>query len=313
MSAWRLAALMLLGAAGVWLQGQSGPWPASPPFRGPGGDQVGLPGRAERLAHPGLRAPEDLVGPENEAGQAGDRNGDGGLTEFDLRECAEACFAVARQAKGRISGAADRAAARRRALELYLAVAAEHPDQGPLTAEALFRAAELQRAAGEPAKAQATLARIAAVPASGTFACRALYEAGHIARREGDLERALEHFEAAAVERNGTERRRDQATYWKARSLVEAGRRDAAEVVLRGLVVACEDPLDRLRAYDTLITLLAEDGRLAAGVGFLAEAKRSVHAESLQTTDLGERVRRALEDLRALEVLRAAIQAAREA
>ena len=89
------------------------------------------------------------------------------------------------------------------------------------------------------------------------------------------------------------------------------GDEDEAERQLRALVRRAADPIDRLRAYDELVLILARSGRLAAAVGHFAEAKRSVLRESLEATTRGERVRKTLEDMRALAVLRDAIAAAR--
>lgn len=223
-------------------------------------------------------------------------------------ESAEARMRAAREAKAAIAEARDRSRARKRAAALYMEVADAFPDAGALTAEALFRAGELLRANGDIADAIAVLKRAAAVARPGVFACRAWYEVGHIERRQGQLDAAAAAFVLASEAADGTRRRREQAELWRARCIAESGQRAAAEALLRDLVRRIEDPCDRLRAYDQLVILLVEQSRLAGAVGYFAEAKRSVMAEAQQATELGDRVRRALEDLRSLDVLREAIR-----
>lgn len=255
-----------------------------------------------RTTAEGKRAPSPAAIMDNGGMHTG-QPADDGTAEERMR--------AARAAKAAIAGARDREQARRQAAALYVEVADAFPDAGALAAEALFRAGELLRANGDVADALAVLERATAVPRPGVFACRAWYEIGHIERRAGKLDAAAAAFVLASEATGGTRRRREQALLWRARCVAESGQREAAETLLRELVRRIEDPCDRLRAYDQLVLLLVEQGRLAGAVGFFAEAKRSVTDAAQQATELGDRVRRAIEDMRALDALRVAIRSQR--
>lgn len=248
---------------------------------------------AGALEAPSPRALHDLVSDETRA----------------LRALEEA-----RKKKALLSGAPDfrKASLRRRAVRAYLDVARRYPGSGEVAAEASFRAAELLRRGGEEERALEEFKRAADTARGGSFVPRALYEAGHIERRRAHFDAALALFEHSERCWAADAHRRDLAALWQAKTRLEMGDQREAERLLRGLVTRAVDPVDRLRSYDELIMILARSGRVAAAVGHLAAAKRSVASASREATQYGERVRRTLENMRALDVLRQAIADARE-
>lgn len=218
----------------------------------------------------------------------------------------QARFARARAAKLEIAGAADVPAARRRAIDLYLKVPGPQTP-GPLAAEALFRAGELLRANEQFERALDVLAQATEIDDPGAFACRAWYESGHLLRRLDRMRAAIDAFERASNAANGEQQRRELGGLWRARCLRESGDDLEAEIALRNLVEHITDPCVRLDAYDELIGLLVDQGRIAGAVGYFGVAKNSVREEFNQATALGERVRQAVDKMRALDVLRHAI------
>ena len=221
-------------------------------------------------------------------------------------------FAQARAAKLKIAGAKDVHAARRRAIDLYLKVPGPQTP-GPLAAEALFRAGELLRANGQTDRALDVLAEATEVDQPGSFACRAWYESGHLLRRLGRMRAAIDAFAEAAKAPGGELRRRELGGLWRARCLRESDEDHEAEIALRDLVKHITDPCVRLDAYDELIGLLVDEGRVAGAVGYFAAAKASVRDELFQATELGDRVRQAVDEMRALDVLQKAIHDAFDA
>ena len=204
--------------------------------------------------------------------------------------------------------AAARPALRRRAVEAALQVVTAFPDE-PEAVEAAFRAGELRRAAGDAAGALSAFRRAAELGIGTTLGARATYEAAHVLRREGRWLEALTSYERVHHDAAATAARRDLAGLWLARARLELDQADEAERLLRRLASDVRDPLSRVRVHDLLIELLVARGELAAAVGWLDACKRAVHAVSLEQTRRGARVRGELEDMRALALLREAIEA----
>ena len=202
--------------------------------------------------------------------------------------------------------AAEVPALREAAVAAALGVVQGFPDE-PEAVEAAFRAGELRRAGGDPAAALAHFRRAAELGRGTALGARARYEAGHVLRREGRWSEALTVYERVHHDGAATAARRDLAGLWLARARVELGQDDEAERLLRRLVDDAVDPVTRVRVYDLLIERVVARGDLAAAAGWLDACKASVHAESVEETRRGRRVRAALEDLRGLELLRAAI------
>lgn len=198
---------------------------------------------------------------------------------------------------------------RRVALERFRRVAKRYPKSGVICAEAFFRSAELQRAAGDIDGALRSLDKAMNVDAGGDFVPRARYEAAHLLRREKRLGESLRMFASVEVSSAAGQHRRNLASLWHAKVTVELGRDEAAEDQLRLLVKRIVEPCDRLRAYDELILLVTANQRIEAAVGYFAQAKLSVLAASSERTERGDRVRKALENMRALDVLQSLIDA----
>jgi soluble lytic murein transglycosylase len=115
------------------------------------------------------------------------------------------------------------------ALSLYRRLAEEKPDH-PFADDALFFQAELLERAGRARPARIALARVARLYPDGDYRAEALFRIFWIERAEGRLERGLKVL--ARLER-GEAKRRDPASleralYWRARTLAELHRSDAA-------------------------------------------------------------------------------------
>ena len=231
----------------------------------------------------------------------------GALESVDAAHALES----ARAMKAKLAGArgAQLERLRRDAVAAYRQVARRYPKSGEVAAEASFRAGELLRAGGENEAAIVELQRAIDTPRGGSFQSRARYELAHILRRSEQFDAALVHFAAVETDRVAPDHQRDLAGLWRAKTLLEMGRSDEAERALRALVARVKDPVDRVRAYDELITILGNSGRLAAAVGHFADVKRLSLALSLEHTERGERMRSAIEGMRCLAVLQRAIAA----
>ncbi|MDF1798181.1 MAG: tetratricopeptide repeat protein [Planctomycetota bacterium] len=193
-------------------------------------------------------------------------------------------------------------------VEAHLAVAHAWPDE-PEGAEAAFRAAELLRAAGDAEGALEAFEQAARLGRGTPLGARARYEAGHVHRREGRHAEALEAYASVAADPGAEAYRRDLAGLWTAKTRLELGDRDGAELCLRRLVGEVADPLTLVRVHDELILILVERGELEGACGWLAACKQAVASPSKELTRRGARVRSALEDLRCLPRLRSAIGA----
>lgn len=226
---------------------------------------------------------------------------------------AEKALESARAKKAKLEGARGTQLERQRAraVAAYRSVARRYPDSGPIAAEASFRAGELLRAGGDDAAAIEELQRAIETPRAGDFRPRARYELAHILRRTEQFEAALEHFARVETDRAASDHQRDLASLWKAKTFLEMGNDRQAERTLRVLIARADDPVDRVRAYDELIVLLANSGRLAAAVGHFAAVKRTSLRVSLERTERGDRVRAALERMRCLAVMQRSIAARR--
>jgi hypothetical protein len=71
---------------------------------------------------------------------------------------------------------------------------------------------------------------------------------------------------------------------------------------------AGEDPLDRIRAFDRIASLLVESDDLEGAAGTLERCKEALAAAAAEETRTGERVRSALQNMRAIEELQRAIE-----
>lgn len=196
---------------------------------------------------------------------------------------------------------------RKLTVEAYQALRVFHPEEHALAAEAAFRAGEILRVAGETDGALEEF-RWAEREGRGTpFRIRARLEIGHLHRRAGRWREALQAYLDAAAEAEAEPARREDAWLWAGSAWKELGRVEEARTAWKRVAGEGTDPLARIVAYDELCLLLLEDADLEGAAGMLDECVRALSPRALEETADGERVRRALLRMRAVEELRRAI------
>lgn len=191
-------------------------------------------------------------------------------------------------------------------VDAHLGVARSWPGE-PEAAEAAFRAAELLRAGGDADAALRAFEEAARLGRGTALGARARYEVGHVHRREGRHPEALEAYASVVGDPDADAYRRDLAGLWTAKTRLELGDREGAELCLRRLTSEVADPLTLVRVHDELILMLVERGELEGACGWLTACKQAVAGPSKELTQRGARIRSALEDLRSLPRLRSAI------
>jgi tetratricopeptide (TPR) repeat protein len=225
--------------------------------------------------------------------------------EGSAREQLERAAALRNSARG-LAGAA-RARARQAAVRAYRAVVESFPHEPAVAAEAAFRAGELLRAGGDGTGAREEFARARSLGAGTDFRARAALELGHLARRDGELEAALDHYLAVLADHQAGRSRRDDAALWAGRVYALSGRRVDARRMWSRVAETAEDALDRVLAFDDLALSWIEDGDLEAAAGELERCREVLSEPALEETELGERVRRALQRMRAIPALKEAV------
>jgi hypothetical protein len=195
------------------------------------------------------------------------------------------------------------------AVAAYRAIRREFPEERLAVAEAAFRAGELLRSTGdgEGALAEFTIARDG--PGRGPFRVRALLEIGHVHRREGRHGAALDAYLAASTDAAAAVRWREEASVWAGRVYAAQSRWEDARRVLEPVALRAEDPLQRIDAFDELALVFVSAGDLEAAAGELARCREALADASLEESDLGERVRGALQRMRSIARLEQAIAA----
>jgi tetratricopeptide (TPR) repeat protein len=206
-----------------------------------------------------------------------------------------------------LEGAA-RAAARAAAVEAYRAVRVRFPDERTAAAEAAFRAGELLRAGGGVEEALREFESARGLGAGTPFRARAELEIGHLHRRGGRVREALDAYLVVRADASAARSYRDEAGLWAGKAWRELGHARDARRAWMGIARGAEDPLDRVRAYDLLALDLVDSGDLEGAAGVLHRCRLALEDVALEETRLGERVRRALESMRALDRLARAIQ-----
>ena len=224
-----------------------------------------------------------------------------------LRHAAEARAAIRGEAGPR------REAARAAAVEAYRAVRAHFPDDAAACAEAAFRAGELLRASGSVEAALAEFAVARDRGAHTPFRVRAMLESGHVHRRAERHERALAAYEEVFAEEEAARGQRDEAALWIGRVHHEQGRAEDARRTWQRVADGAEDPLDRVRAWDGLASLLVEAGDLEGAAGTLERCRESLAEAAAEETRQGERVRNALSAMRSIDELARAVARRAEA
>ena len=232
--------------------------------------------------------------------------------EDPVKKCenAEGQLKLATELRNALRGVdgAERDAARARALAACRAVRQYFPSEGWACAEASFRAGELLRTAGdlEGAAAEFQLAR--EQKGESPFRVRAVLELGHLQRKGKALDKALACYEAVLGDAGATGSQRDDASLWAGSVYQDLERPADARRVWQRVADAGEDPLDRIRAFDRIASLLVTSGDLEGAAGTLERCKEVLAAPAAEETRTGERVRSALANMHALDELQRAVE-----
>jgi len=232
--------------------------------------------------------------------------------EEPVKKCAsaEAQLKLATELRNALRGleASERDAARARALAACRAVRQYFPGEGWACAEAAFRAGELLRAANDLEGAAAEFQVAREQKGETTFRVRALLELGHMQRKAKALDKALASYEAALGDQGATPGQRDEASLWAGSVYQELKRPADARRVWQRVADAGADPLDRVRAFDRIASLLVLSGDLEGAAGTLEHCKEALAGQAAEETRTGERVRSALQNMRATEELQRAVE-----
>jgi len=220
----------------------------------------------------------------------------------------------AREAKRALWGTrgAERRRLRERAAEAYRAVRVYFPEARPEGAEAAFRAGELWRAGEDDERARREFEVAATLDPGGPFAARAALELGHLEQRAGNHQAALAIYVAVLSDPSAAAPRRDEAALRAGTEHRLLGARELARGLWERVARRAEDPLARVEAFDLLARDLVEDGDLEGAAGMLDRCRRELAPIAREQTRRGERVRRALTDMRALADLRGAVRRRRD-
>lgn len=203
---------------------------------------------------------------------------------------------------------AEREAARARAIEAYRAVRVLWPDAPEAGAEGAFRAGELLRAAKATGEAAEEFEIAREKGSHAGIGSRARLELAHLLRRTKQLERALAEFEALAALPQAPQDRRDEAGLFAGKVQHELGNRAQACRTWQRLASQAADPLDRIQAWDWLVQDLVDAQDLEGAAGMLERAREALAPIAAEETKLGERVRNAMQRMRAIDELQRALE-----
>jgi tetratricopeptide (TPR) repeat protein len=224
------------------------------------------------------------------------------------------------EAAGRLRAAlrgaqgAARAAKLRSAVAAYRAVRVFWPGEQELCAQAAFRAGEMLRTEGDEPAALVEFQFVRGLKLRSAWQARAGHEIAHIHRRAARHTQSLESYLAVHDDPRSEPARRDEAALWAGREYVLLGKQEEARRRWRALTAHAEDPLLRIDAWDELALASVDAGDLEGAAGWLGQAREALADVGLQETEHGERVRGALERMRAIRRLeRAVAQRVRDA
>jgi tetratricopeptide (TPR) repeat protein len=203
---------------------------------------------------------------------------------------------------------AERDAARARAIAACRAVRQYFPGEGAVCAEAAFRAGELLRGAGDLEGAAAEFQVAREQKGESPFRVRALLELGHLQRKAKALDKALASYEAALGDPGASPGQRDEASLWAGSVQHDLHRPADARRAWQRVADSGEDPLDRIRAFDRIASLLVEGDDLEGAAGTIEHCKEALAGPAAEETRTGERVRSALQNMRAIEELQRAVE-----
>jgi len=198
--------------------------------------------------------------------------------------------------------------ARKAAIEAYRAVRDHFATDARACAEASFRAGELLRASSDAAGAIAEFQIARERGAETPFRVRAMLEIGHVHRRSGKHAESLTAYEGALADPGATPSQRDDASFWIGQVHLAEGRIEEARRAWKRVTEDGEDPLDRIRAWDCIALTFVASGDLEGAAGVLERCREGLSEVSAEETRLGERVRDALSNMRALDDLQRAVQ-----
>jgi hypothetical protein len=204
-------------------------------------------------------------------------------------------------------------AARALAVLAFHAVREYFPDARALGAEAAFRAGELLRAAADDVGARAEFDAACRLGARTPFYARARIELGHIARRAGHPQLALDAYLSVLMDVGVAARWRDEAGLAAGRAYEETERVDDARRLYELVAEHGEDPLDRIRGFDAWAETFVGVDDVEAAAGVLALCRNALAPRAAEETELGQRVRNALERMRCIESIEFAIARRRKA
>jgi len=225
-------------------------------------------------------------------------------------ETAKAQFEHATALKKALRGLEGEArdTARAEAVAAYRAVRAYFEGESALCSEAAFRAGELLRTADDLPGALAEFA-IARDRGTGTdFRVRAMIEIGNVERRANHPQPALSAYEAVVADSTASARQKDEASLWMGRVYADLERFADARRVWQKVADKGDDPLDRIRAFDQIASILIETGDLEGAAGVLKRCNEALADVSGEETKLGERVRTALGSMHSIEALARAVE-----
>jgi len=204
-----------------------------------------------------------------------------------------------------------RKVARIRAADAYRAVREHFGGDAGSCAEAAFRRADLLRQSGDIESARAEYGVARERGADTPWRVRGALELGHLERRAKRLPQALSAYEAVIADAAAGPGQRDDASLWTARALADMGRSADAIRTWTRVADSADDPLDRIRAHDQWAQELIARADLEGAAGVLARANEKLAEAAQEESRLGERVRAALSNMRAIEELARAIAEAR--
>ena len=202
----------------------------------------------------------------------------------------------------------SRERARMDAVAAYRAVRQYFPRDRALSAEASFRAGELLRSGRSHASALAEFEHARVLGKDTVFRARAGLEIGHIHRRAGRTMNALTSYEAVQAQGGEFAEQRHQATYWAGRSHARLGRPGDARRCFERAAREGVYALDRVRAFDAWADALIEIGDLEGAAGVLGLCRSELHDQALEESELGLRLRAALEGMRSVGRLARAVE-----
>lgn len=203
---------------------------------------------------------------------------------------------------------ASRQAARASAAAAYRAVREHYPAEAAACAEAAYRRADLVRQSGDVESARAEYA-VARERGAGTpFRVRASLELGHLERRAKRAPEAIAAYEAVVADPAAGPGQRDDASLWLGRVLADLGRGDDAVRTWKRVAENGDDPLDRIRAFDQWAQLLVAKTDLEGAAGVVERCREQLADAAQEESRLGERVRAALTNMRAVDELARAVE-----